>query len=544
MSIEPNRAEAQRLRAAVESAPSALILTDSKGIIVLVNHEVERLFGYGRDELLGSTIDMLVPDAVRARHSHDRAAFLQQPRARAMGAGRELFGRRKDGTEVPVEIGLTPVATDEGMFVVSAVVDITARRQHEKERERLSEQLRQSQKMEAIGTLAGGIAHDFNNILAAIIGYAELLRFETEERPDLGADINALLEAGQRGKVLVERILAFSRQRSQEKRPIALAATVQETVKLLRASLPGTIDIHADIDPRAPRVLGDATSVQQVLMNLGTNAAHAIGGEGHIEVSLAPFYARDSFVRSHPDLHEGPYVVLTATDDGSGMPPAVLARVFEPFFTTKAPGAGTGLGLSMVHRIMKDHGGAVYLESEVGKGTTVSCYFPAIEDPESPADKPEAAPRGRGERVLLVDDERALATVGMRRLTALGYSVTTLNDGREALEWIKAHPSDIDLLITDYWMPHLTGLDLAAAAHREAPSVPIVMLTGFSDELDTARLAEAGIVAVLCKPVTGAELGSAVAAALGRASDASSSGAAPGPAAAESAPSKAPGQGS
>ncbi len=313
----------------------------------------------------------------------------------------------------------------------------------------------------------------------------------------------------------MERILAFSRRQSQDKRPISLGDTIQDTVKMLRASLPGTIDIRASIDPQAPRVLGDMTSVQQVLMNLGTNAAHAIDGEGRIDLSLEAFYARDSFVRTHPELHEGHYALLTARDNGAGMPQAVLARVFEPFFTTKAPGAGTGLGLAMVHSIMRDHQGAIYLESEVGQGTVARCYFPAIEEQENHHVAPsQSVTRGKGQRILYVDDDQALSEVGQRRLTPLGYAVTSMTDSSKALERFKAHPGDFDLMVTDYWMPKMTGLDLAGEVHRLRPEMPIVMLTGYSDELSQEKLTAAGIVKIVCKPLTAPQLADAVATAL------------------------------
>ena len=512
MSSEPSRAVELRLRAAIESAPSGIIMIDTSGTIVLVNREVERLFGYSREELLGRSIDLLLPDRIRAVHAFHRVEFLKSPVVRSMGAGRDLHGRRKDGVEVPVEVGLTPVVTDEGVFVVSAVVDITRRKAAEEDRARLQEQLRQSQKMEAVGALAGGIAHDFNNILAAIMGYAELAQSGVPDRPEVLSDLAGLLASAQQGKRLVERILSFSRRQAPQRRALSLGETATEVTKLLRASLPPSIAIRTSLDPNAPRVLADPTSVHQVLMNLATNAAHAIRGEGELEILVEPFYARDSFVRTHPDLHEGPYALLAVKDTGSGMDTAVLERVFEPFFTTKPPGAGTGLGLSMVHRIMLDHQGAIDLESEPGHGTTARCYFPAIaaEAPETSIPAP-SAPRGKGQSILYVDDDEALAQIGKRRLSALGYAVTPVSDSVAALELVRSRPGDFDLVITDYWMPKITGLDLATEIHKLAPEAIILMLTGYGDELAEEVTAAAGIVRVVRKPVTARQLGEAVA---------------------------------
>ncbi|HVX89391.1 MAG TPA: PAS domain S-box protein, partial [Gemmatimonadales bacterium] len=351
--ITARRKAEARFRAAVESSPSGMVMVDAAGRIVLVNREVERLFGYSREELLGRSVDTLVPMRSRGAHPEFRAGFYASPDARAMGAGRELFGLRKDGTEVPVEIGLNPIETEEGLFVLSSIVDISSRVAARQERARLEEQLRQSQKMEAMGTLAGGIAHDFNNILGGILGYAELALAATAD-PAVRNDLGEVIGAAARGRELVAAILRFSRRQEATRTPVDLGQVVAESLRLLRPTLPATIAVDQQAAPGPLRALADATAVQQIVMNLATNAAHAMPSGGRIQIELEPFYARDSFVRSHPEMHEGPYVVLRVRDDGRGMPPEILSRAMEPFFTTKPPGTGSGLGLAMVHGLMRE----------------------------------------------------------------------------------------------------------------------------------------------------------------------------------------------
>jgi len=507
---EASRATEQRLRVAVDSSPSGLLMTDARGGIVLVNREIERLFGYPREELLGKSVDTLVPERFRQGHGGFRGTFLADPKVRAMGAGRDLYGLRKDGTEVPVEIGLTPVVTDEGMFVLASIVDISPRKKAEDERHRLEEDLRQAQKLEAVGTLAGGIAHDFNNILFGIVGYAELIG-RAGSPADARADLDELLKAATRGKELVERIMVFSRRQPAERHPLEIGATIAEAAKLLRATLPASIEVRVTVHPEAPWVLGDATSIHQILMNLGTNSAHAMPHGGLLDILVEPRYVRDSVVRRHPGLHEGPYVVLVVRDTGGGMDAGVRSRAFEPFFTTKPKGSGTGLGLSMVHTIVEAHEGVIDLASEPGRGTSVTCFFPVL--PASAAEEQReagVAPRGHGERVLLVDDEPTLARMNKRRLEALGYVVVAETDPERALETFRSRPAEHDVVITDYLMPRLAGLDLAREVHNLRPDVPIVLLTGFMEELPDETIKAAGIRRLVNKPATMLELGQAV----------------------------------
>lgn len=508
------KAEA-RFRVAVESSPNGMLMVDADGRIVLVNRAVERMFGYRREELLGQTVEMLVPERFRAAHPGDRAGFFRTPREREMGAGRDLFGLRKDRTEFPVEIGLNPIENEEGTFVLSSIVDISARKKAEADQRQLEEQLRQSQKLEAIGTLAGGIAHDFRNILNGIIGYGELVREALRGQQAANADLDELLNFAERGKDLITRILTFSRRQGGEHKPVPLAQAVGEAVKLLRATLPANVEIGLEVRD-IPRVTADSTAIHQVITNLGTNAAQAMPGGGRLQVLLETAYVRDSFARANPQLHEGEYVLLTVEDNGQGMDPVTRARAFEPFFTTKAPGAGTGLGLAMVHGIMKEQEGAVLLSSELGQGTTVRCYFPCGRaDPQQAQETGTEVVRGQGQRVLFVDDEAALANVGERRLLLLGYRVSVATSAAAALRIFAADPAAIDLVITDYTMPDKNGLDLARELSRIRPGVPIIMATGYIDDFPPGAMVDAGVTRLVMKPLNLQELSRAVADALG-----------------------------
>jgi PAS domain S-box-containing protein len=465
-----------------------MVMTDAQGRIALVNRELERLFGYTRDEMIGRSIELLVPERHRSIHPRHRARYGEAPVGRAMGAGRELFARRKDGSEFAVEVGLMPVESDGRQFVIGSVMDIGERR-------RLEAQVRHAQKMDAVGSLAGGIAHDFNNVLSAILGYATAARDAAADQPEVAEDLSYVLRAAERGRVLVQGILAFSRRSESPRQALNLETALQEVVPLLRATLPATIQIDTRVDPGTPHVLADATQIHQVLVNLATNAAQAMGARGGtLEMAAAPVQVDTSLVRLHPTLGAGRHARITVTDTGEGMTPEVLARAFEPFFTTRPPGEGTGLGLAVVHGIVLDHGGAIGVQSAPGRGTTVQVYIPeANADPVAVVEEPGEPPRGVGERILYVDDEPDLSRLWRRMLEGIGYAVEAYPSGVAALEALRARPHAFDAVITDYSMPGMTGVALAEEVRRLRPDLPVLLMTGYSEGV-SGEVLERGLV--------------------------------------------------
>jgi len=503
MADSQQSSEGELLRLAVELSPSGMVAVDSAGVIVLVNREVERMFGYSREELLGRSVDMLVPMRLGAEHPTYRTHFFRHPESRPMGMGRDLHGVRKDGREVPVEIGLNPVPTPNGTVVLASVVDITARR-------KLDEQLRQSQKMEAIGTLAGGIAHDFNNILLGIIGHTELALATGGNPSQLRADLEQVLKAADRGRQLVQRILLFSRHRGTAQAPVRLERTVRDALQLLRPSLPTTIEIREWMDPNTPEVLSDETQVHQILMNLATNAAHAMPEGGTLEVRLEPFTVTAAFAAAHPEAKAGLHARLSVADTGTGMPSEIAGRVFEPFFTTKAPGVGSGLGLSVVHGLVQEHRGVIEIQSEVGAGTRIDIYLPAaITIADASPKSGDDAGTGR-KHILLVEDEEALALMLKRQVTALGYQVTVHTSSVTALEDFTNRPDAFQLLITDNTMPRMTGLTLAQHILDARPDLPVLLVSGLAETASPQTLYDRGIRRLLAKPHTGRELADAI----------------------------------
>lgn len=503
-------------RVAFDLAPVGMLAVDAEGRILLANREGERLLGYEAGGLVGLAVDELVPERFRARHPVSRAGFFSQPSTRAMGAGRDLFALRRDGSEIPVEIGLNPVRSGESLVVIATIVDITARLRAERLAREAEERERQSRKLESLGTLAGGIAHDFNNVLLAIVGYTELVERRSAGDPTVQEDLAQVLRAADRGRQLVERILAFSRQRDLTRTPVRVDKVVREALELLRASLPSTIEIRPAIDERTPLVLADETQVHQVLLNLATNSAHAMPEGGTLEVSVGPVLVDEELVRRHPDLKPGLHVRVRVQDSGAGMPAEVRERIFEPFFTTKPVGKGTGLGLSVVLGIVRGFEGVVGVESEPGRGTRVDVWLPAHVAPAASASVADpAAEESGGRHVLFVDDEEGLALLERRQLQALGYRVTIHTSSLAALEDFRRRPHAFDALVTDNTMPRLTGLALAAEITRIRPGLPVLMVSGYAENADADLLRASGVRATLRKPHTARELDQALGALLG-----------------------------
>jgi len=413
---------------------------------------------------------------------------------------------RPDGAVRFIRERAFPIRNEEGRVhrIAAIAEDITERR-------RLEAELSQSQKMEAIGTLAGGIAHDFNNILGAIIGYTELALMDATGNSVLTKNLKAIGVATQRAASLVGQILAFSRRQEPERRRIHLEDVVSEALDLLRASLPASIQIRTTFDPAAPAVLVDPTQVHQVVMNLGTNAWQAMTEGGVLEVSIGPFDVDVDTAKMRVDLSAGRYALLSFRDTGQGMDRATLDRMFEPFFTTKAQGQGTGLGLSTVHGIMKNHEGAISVYSHPGEGTTFHLYFPALNSGMVDADGgARSAPHGEGQRILFVDDEEPLAQWGRQALERLGYRVTSYTDVFEALAALSDRPTDFDVVITDLTMPSMNGTRFAELVHASHPAIPIILTTGYSAALTSQDLCQFGICELVLKPNTIQGLGEAV----------------------------------
>lgn len=409
------------------------------------------------------------------------------------------------------QVSSSAIPDDNGdiQYLVHIARDIT-------EQTKLEADLFQAHKMEAIGTLAGGIAHDFNNILTAIIGYSEFIQQAVPTESRIGKDIAKVLASGKRAANLVQQILTFSRKTANEKQPLLPHFVVREALKMLRATLPSTIHIKENIDPDCGRILADPTSIHQIIVNLCTNAMHAMtDNKGTLSVGLQGRELRTAGTDKNPPMSRGAFIVFTVSDSGCGMEKTTMDRIFEPYFTTKEVGRGTGLGLALVHGIVQDCKGFIEVESTVREGSTFSVYIPALKEEPSmqPAvadQKDEAATTAGNERIMVVDDEPLLVKINKKRLEIMGYQVTALTDSKEALEKFRMNPDKFNLLITDQTMPGLTGAELTKAILDIKPSMPVIMCTGHSDTVPKERALALGIKKYIFKPLFGDELLDAV----------------------------------
>ena len=500
-------ATTNRYRTLFENAGDAIFVLDMDGKMLDANRIACDRLGYARKELMALNWRDIEPPEENA-HIEERMEALAKE-------GHLIFEtthRRSDGQMLPIEVSSRIIEYDNVPAVLTIARDISERKEAEEEKARLQKQLRQAQKMEAIGTLAGGIAHDFNNILTPISGYTELAMRKIPEDNKARRNLERVITAVRRAKELVQQILTFSRQDEQRRCSLEVRSIVKEALKLLRASLPATIEIHADIKSES-MIVADPTQVHQVMLNLCTNAHYAMKDTGGwLDIRLEDVDLSSSDSSAAADLKPGPYVCLSVKDTGHGMDKDLLDRIFEPYFTTKPEGEGTGMGLSVVHGIVKSHGGDIVVESEKGVGTTFRVFFPKMEAPDENRKETELSrkiPKGH-ERILLVDDEKDVTEVMEQMLSDLGYRVTCKNDPLSALECFKLRHFSYDLVISDMTMPKMTGMQLVAEMHRVNPDIPVIMATGNRRDISPEQAAQIGINVFLMKPPAIGDLARAV----------------------------------
>ncbi len=483
-----------------------IYVSDYEGNFILVNEAACRSRGYSREELMGLNLQQLITPEM-ARSWPQRLKELQ-------GKGELFFESRcfcKDGSVLPLEIHARVIDLQGRKVILSVARDISERKRSAEIQAKMAAQFHQVAKLEALGTFAGGIAHEFNNVLGAMIGYLELACMTLDTMPEAGKIISKLeasLRAGDRARDLVKQILAFSRQNELKPRPLEILPIVKESLKLLRASLPATIEIRQNLAPQCGLVLADPVQVSQILMNLSSNAFEAMRETGGVlQISLEPVRLEAGPAKPGVELKSGPYLRLTVKDSGRGMDQRTLERIFDPLFTTRPMDEDTGLGLSAVHGIVQSLGGAIGVSSELGKGSAFRVYLPIHQSP-SAAEAPMTGPIPRGtEHILLVDDEAAIVQICKEFLQGLGYRVTAFTSGPEALEEFQAQPQAFDLLITDLTMPLMTGLDLAEAALKLRPDLLVLLTTGYSEANISAKAQEIGNLQCLLKPLVLRHLG-------------------------------------
>ncbi len=494
-------AENLRIAATTFLTEEGIVITDANNVILRVNPSFTKITGYTSDDVVGLTPDAFFSD-------YHKESFYQTLREELLAKGvwqGEIIKQRKNGEQYPAWLIITAVKDEQGAtsHYVGMFQDITARKKAEEEKAKLQTQLYQAQKMEAIGTLAGGIAHDFNNILSVILGYSEMAKEDAPLGTKYQEDLAKVYTAANRAKDLVKQILAFSRQAQVERIPLKIQPLIREGMKIIRALIPSTISITQEVDPESGTILADPTQMYQILINLCTNAQHAMEATGGVlAVSCKTTFIDKDDKKMLLHVKPGEYVELMVTDTGSGIDPHIIGKIFDPYFTTKDSGKGTGMGLAIIHGIMKECGGTITVESRKGKGSVFHVFFPVVNEAvECERVRPENFQQGK-ERILFIDDEELLAEMGQDMLERLGYHVTVRHNSIEALTTFQNTPHEFDLVITDQTMPDMTGVDLARRMLQIRPDIPIILCTGYSNLIDENSAKAIGIREFTLKPVT------------------------------------------
>jgi PAS domain S-box-containing protein len=473
---ERKRAE-ERFRMLVETAPTGIIIVDSNGRIVDSNVHSLKMFGYLREELVGQQVEMLLPEAIKQTHRKHRASYASSPRGRPMGMGMELFARRKDGSDFPVEISLGPLATRGEMLVSAAIVDIT-------ERKKMEERLRVSQRMEAIGKLAGGVAHDFNNLLTVILGCCDQMSgYFPADHPGIHK-MEMVKKAASSAADVTRQLLAFGRKQIMQPQVIDPTQILNAVGKMIARLIGEDVEFSIAAQPDVGFVSADPGQLEQVLMNLATNARDAMPAGGRLAIKLANADLDEEYKTLHPPVVPGHYIVIEVADTGCGMDAKTQAKIFDPFFTTKEIGKGTGLGLATVYGIVKQTGGYIWVYSEVAKGTVFRVYLPRVEQPTHVAISAEAdPPPPRGcETILLAEDSESLREIAEEYLQSLGYEVIAAESGAHAVELADKFSRQIHLLLTDVVMPGMSGRELADALTAKRPGTKVLYSSGYTDD--------------------------------------------------------------
>ncbi|MFO1022805.1 MAG: PAS domain S-box protein [Planctomycetales bacterium] len=488
------------LRSVLGSVNDSILAIDQDGTVKLANPATERLFGYATSEVIGQNVSMLMPQPHQQQHDGYLSNYLRTGEAKVIGIGRELEGKKRDGATFPLELTVTEFSRDGDRNFVGVVRDITNRK-------KLESQFHQSQKMEAIGRLAGGVAHDFNNLLTVINGFSDLILMELSPDDRRQDWLKAIRDAGERAARLTQQLLAFSRKAVITPRILDLNQLVAESASLLRRLIGEDIILSVISDPRLAKVQADPGQIEQVIMNLVVNARDAMPTHGRLTIETRNFILSADGNALFPELSPGHYVQLSVADTGQGMSEAIKAQIFEPFFTTKEIGKGTGLGLSVVHGVVNRCGGAISVESIVGRGSKFTLLFPVVAEAEVRSSEVfETMEISGRETVLLVEDSDAVRNVARIALEAQGYKILETGSAREALHLAENHPEPIHLLLTDVIMPDLSGRELAEAIRRLRPEILALYMSGYMDDAVMRHGIEASDVAFLQKPFTPSSL--------------------------------------